>query len=57
MREKMELDLDMGLEFKDRLIPLAFEYFMGVVKNEDGDDGNTNNSSNNCSRSYNDSYY
>eukprot|EP00347_Sterkiella_histriomuscorum_P022095 403331696 len=32
LRELMEQDLELGLCFKDQLIPLAVEYFLGVYK-------------------------
>jgi hypothetical protein len=37
MRDRMEMDYEIGLSFKDELIPLALEYYlgaMGTVKDE-----------------------
>jgi nucleosome assembly protein 1-like 1 len=41
MGEKMDIDYDMGNEFKDQLIPLALEYYMEVIQDdaEDDEDG------------------
>ena len=36
--EKMDDDFDLGNDFKDDLIPLALEYYLGVIEQEDGDD-------------------
>ena len=36
--DKMDEDFDLGNEFKDQLIPLALEYYMEVIEDdEDGD--------------------
>jgi nucleosome assembly protein 1-like 1 len=40
--EKMDIDYDLGNEFKDQLIPLALEYYMEVIaddEDEEGDEG------------------
>lgn len=39
--EKMDIDFDLGNDFKDQLIPLALEYYMEVIddQDEEGDDG------------------
>lgn len=36
----MDVDYDLGNDFKDQLIPLALEYYMEVIDNEEeeGDD-------------------
>jgi len=31
MRERMEMDYELGLCFKDQLIPLALEYYLGAM--------------------------
>jgi len=36
--EKMDIDFDLGNEFKDQLIPLALEYYMEVIDDEEDDD-------------------
>lgn len=36
--EKMDIDYDLGNEFKDQLIPLALEYYMEVIDEDDEDD-------------------
>lgn len=36
--EKMDADLELGNCFKDDLIPLALEYYLGVIEQEDDDD-------------------
>lgn len=36
--EKMDEDFDIGNEFKDQLIPLALEYYMQVIEDEEGDE-------------------
>jgi nucleosome assembly protein 1-like 1 len=36
--EKMDEDFDLGNEFKDQLIPLALEYYMGVIEHDEEDD-------------------
>ena len=39
--DKMDEDQDIGTEFKDQLIPLALEYYMGVIEEDsDADDEN-----------------
>lgn len=35
--EKMDEDFDMGNEFKDQLIPLALEYYLEVIEEEEDD--------------------
>lgn len=35
--DKMDEDFDMGNEFKDQLIPLALEYYMEVIEDEEDD--------------------
>lgn len=39
--EKMDMDFDVGNEFKDQLIPLALEYFLEVIEDDDGSDGDS----------------
>ena len=34
----MDDDQDIGNEFKDQLIPLALEYYMGVIEDDSDDD-------------------
>lgn len=36
--EKMDEDFEFGNEFKDDLIPLALEYYLGVIEQESGDE-------------------
>lgn len=36
--EKMDEDFDRGNEFKDQLIPLALEYYMEVIEEDEGCD-------------------
>ena len=36
--EKMDVDFDLGNDFKDDLIPLALEYYLGVIEQESGSD-------------------
>jgi nucleosome assembly protein 1-like 1 len=36
--ELLDADFELGSEFKDQLIPLALEYYLEVVNEEDGDD-------------------
>lgn len=36
--EKMDADFDIGNDFKDDLIPLALEYYLGVIEQESDDD-------------------
>jgi len=36
--EKMDIDYDLGNEFKDQLIPLALEYYMEVIAEDDEDE-------------------
>ena len=36
--EKMDADFDTGNDFKDDLIPLALEYYLGVIEQEIDDD-------------------
>jgi nucleosome assembly protein 1-like 1 len=38
--EKMDMDFDIGNEFKDQLIPLALEYYMEVI-DEDDEEGDS----------------
>ena len=33
--EKMDADFDLGNDFKDQLIPLALEYYMEVIDEEE----------------------
>jgi nucleosome assembly protein 1-like 1 len=35
--DKMDEDFDLGNEFKDQLIPLALEYYMEVIEEEEDD--------------------
>jgi len=35
--ELMDADFDIGNEFKDQLIPLALEYFLEVIQEDDED--------------------
>lgn len=35
--ELMDMDFDIGNEFKDQLIPLALEYYLEVVQEDDED--------------------
>lgn len=37
--EMMDQDFEMGNEFKDDLIPLALEYYLGVIEKADPEDG------------------
>ncbi len=37
--EKMDMDYDMGNEFKDQLIPLALEYYMEVIAEDEDEEG------------------
>ena len=34
----MDADFDIGNDFKDDLIPLALEYYLGVIEQESDDD-------------------
>ena len=34
----MDEDFDLGNDFKDDLIPLALEYYLGVIEQESEDD-------------------
>jgi hypothetical protein len=34
----MDIDFDLGNEFKDQLIPLALEYYLEVIEDEEGCD-------------------
>jgi hypothetical protein len=34
-RSRMERDYEIGCEFKDSLIPLALEYYMGVIDKDE----------------------
>lgn len=36
--ELMDADFDIGNEFKDQLIPLALEYYMEVIQEDECDD-------------------
>ena len=36
--ERMDADFDIGNDFKDDLIPLALEYYLGVIEQESDDD-------------------
>ena len=36
--EKMDIDFDLGNEFKDQLIPLALEYYMEVIEEDEDED-------------------
>lgn len=36
--ELMDADFDIGNEFKDQLIPLALEYYMEVIQEDEHDD-------------------
>jgi hypothetical protein len=36
--ELMDIDFDLGNEFKDQLIPLALEYYMEVIEEDEGDE-------------------
>ena len=36
--ELMDIDFDLGNEFKDQLIPLALEYYLEVIEEEEGDE-------------------
>ena len=36
--EKMDMDFDLGNEFKDQLVPLALEYYMQVIDEDEEDD-------------------
>ena len=38
--DKMDEDQDIGTEFKDQLIPLALEYYMGVIEEDSDADDN-----------------
>lgn len=47
----MEQDLEIGLSFKNELIPLALEYYLAVTKDAIQPDGiSTQNDSNNINR-------
>ena len=37
--ERMDIDYDTGSAFKDDLIPLALEYYLGVIEQDDDDYG------------------
>ena len=34
----MDHDFDMGNDIKDDIVPLALEYYLGVIEKEDDDD-------------------
>ena len=36
--ERMDADFDIGNDFKDDLIPLALEYYLGVIEQESDDE-------------------
>jgi hypothetical protein len=38
MTEKLQDDLDIADEFKEDLVPLALEYYLGVIEIDDQDD-------------------
>jgi nucleosome assembly protein 1-like 1 len=38
----MDHDFDMGNDIKDDIIPLALEYYLGVIEKEDSDDDDDN---------------
>ena len=37
--EQMDHDFDMGNSIKDDIVPLALEYYLGVIEKEEEDDG------------------
>ena len=39
MTDKLQDELDVTDQFKDDLVPLALEYYLGVIEIEDHDDG------------------
>jgi nucleosome assembly protein 1-like 1 len=45
--EKMDADFDLGNDFKDQLIPLALEYYMEVIDEED-DQGESDEDHSDC---------
>ena len=46
IHEKLADDLDMADQFKDDLVPLALEYYLGVIEIDEGDDDNGSNGDN-----------
>lgn len=36
--DQMDDDFDLGKEIKDQLIPLALEYYMGVIEDDEDDE-------------------
>jgi len=39
MTDQLQEELEIAEQFKDDLVPLALEYYLGVIDIDDGDDG------------------
>ena len=40
--ERLDSDFQLGLDFKDELIPMAYEYYLNVIDHESSDESENN---------------